>query len=97
MAIDTEELDAKAEDSEYPHVVGADSAAEYVLDHVYAAIDENIEDDDLKEGLALVTAEYIRGRADESDARLILNDLENRVSGHENVEEAITEAKEYIA
>ena len=97
MTIDTDELDRLADDDDYPSVVGADNAAEYALDYVYAAIEENIEDDDLREGLALVPAEYLRGTASPSDVRLILNDLKNRVSGKENVEEAISEAEDYLA
>lgn len=97
MSLDTERLDELAEDDDYPSVVGADNAAEYALDHVYAAIEENIEDDDLREGLALVPAEYLRGTASSDDARLILNDLKNRVSGNESVEEAISEAEDYLA
>lgn len=97
MTIETDELDRLADDDDYPSVVGADNEAEYALDHVYAAIEENIEDDDCQEGLALVPAEYLRGTASDSDARLILNDLKNRVSDNENVQEAISEAEEYLA
>jgi hypothetical protein len=97
MEIDTDELDRLAEDDDYPGVIGADNKAEYALDHVYAAIEENVEDDNLREGLLLVPGGYLRGTATVADVRLILDDLRNRVSGDEKVREAISEAEEYLA
>jgi len=94
--IDTQRLDELADDVDYPSVVGGDTEAEYALDHAYAAIEENIEDDDRKESLALVPAEFTRGTPDADDARLILDDLKGRVGANEEIVDAIEEAKEYL-
>lgn len=97
MTVDTAELDRLAEDDDYPHVVGADNAAEYALDHAYAAIDENIEDDDnLVESLALLPTQYVRGAATTSDAEMILNDIQRLTEEYENVQESVEEAQEFL-
>jgi len=96
--LDRDRLDDLAEDDDYPHVVGADNAAEYAVDHAYAAIDENIEDDDnLVESLALLPSQYVRGSITQDDARFILNDIDRLTEEYGEVQEAVSEAKEDLA
>lgn len=94
-AIDTDRLDELAEDDDYPHVVGGDTAADYALDHVYAAIDEQITDEGILEELAMVPAGYLRGAPDADDVRLILNEIDSMVGGNDEVSQAIEEAREF--
>lgn len=93
MTVDTVLLDDLADDDDYPHVVGADNAAGYALDHAYAVIDEEIDDDNLLESLALLPAQYVRGTPTSSDARMILNDISEAIGTNEAVSEAVEEAK----
>lgn len=95
MAIDTEALDEKAENDDYPHVVGADNLHGYALDHVYAVIDDEIEDDNLLEQLALLPAQYVRGAPTASDVRMILNDI-SAATDNDAVLEAVEEAQDEL-
>lgn len=96
MTVDTAELDRLAEDDDYPHVVGAESDCEYALDHVYAAVDEEIEDEHLLESLAHLPAQYLRGSPTESDVRYIVNDIERLTEGNEKIAERVEEAKDLL-
>ncbi|UBF22994.1 hypothetical protein HCTV-16_gp11 [Haloarcula virus HCTV-16] len=95
MPIDTDGLDELASDDDYPSVVGGDTAEEYALDYVYAAIEDEIEDDDTRESLALLPSQYVRGSPTASDVRMILNDIDRLVGTNEEISERIEEAKEY--
>lgn len=96
MSVDRERLNQLAEDDDYPAVVGGDTAEEYALDHAYAAVDEQVTDDEQHEELTMIPAQYLRGTPDKQEVEWILQDLE-RMAGHiDEIAQSVEEAREFL-